>query len=113
MYFCPARRARRAQPRAAFGFGLNCFANASYSGADSASFSITHSCRPMVLYTPQWTNIPNRASCHHFMRAARAAADCGADCASAAGRSPAFSIIAALPAENNFNASRRDNGFMI
>src|SRR5436189_190920 len=68
MYFCPACFASRAQSRAAFGFGLKCFASSSYCGIGMPSTSIAHSCRPMTLYSPQWMNIPNLASCHHCMR---------------------------------------------
>src|ERR1022692_1298223 len=38
------------------------------------STSSAHSCWPTKLYSPQWMNMPNLASCHHAIRCARVAA---------------------------------------
>src|SRR5690242_4338649 len=73
MYFMPVSRASLAQSLAGNGFGLNFLASGAYSETGMPSFSITHSCRPIKLYKPQWMNMPKRASCHHFIRRARSA----------------------------------------
>src|SRR5439155_2968197 len=68
------------------------------------STSIAHSCRPMTLYSPQWMNIPNLASCHHCMRRSWSGGvpDCGAGlvvfpaCATASGAAAAIPALAAI-----------------
>src|SRR6185312_10222244 len=73
MYFIPACFANFAHALAANGFGLKALASCWYSATGMPSSSIAHSCRPRTLYKPKWTNMPKRASCHHFMRRSRSA----------------------------------------
>src|SRR5215470_8008820 len=112
MYFCPACFARRAQSRAAFGLGLKCFASISYCGMGMPSTSIAHSWRPMTLYSPQWMNMPNLASCHHLMR--RSCSGGGPDCAAgllalaSCGRPKGADTASPAEAASSFKYSRRD-----
>ena len=71
MYFMPACFASRAHARCDPGAGWNVVACGAYSTTGMPSSSITHSCRPIVEYTPKWMNIPKRAAFHHFMRSSR------------------------------------------
>src|SRR5712692_7834670 len=59
------------------------------------SFSMTHSCLPKTLYKPQWTNMPNLASCHHFIRRMRSASSACGCCACGCCRLTAFAEVAA------------------
>jgi len=79
MYFMPAFLAMRAHARASNLTGLNCLASGSYSATGMRPRSMIHSPMPAIFlpfhspagiaYSPQWMNMPNRASRHQAIRA--------------------------------------------
>src|SRR5512135_3379957 len=89
----PASLARRAHEGASNSTGLNRGGYFSYSATGTLSLNMCHSPLPAIAYTPQWMNIPKRASRHQCMRASRSAVVSWMVCAEAV-----------MPGANNRNA---------